>query len=617
MCGIAGIIGTAADGAIDTMVAHLAHRGPDDRGVFRDPNGECALGQTRLAVIEPSAAGHQPMAYGERYRVVFNGEIYNYLELRKTLEDLGHRFMTSTDTEVILAAYAEWGAACASRFRGMFALALWDMRERELFLARDRLGIKPLLVTSTNGRFVFCSELRPMLAAGIVERVADRQAVLDFLSLGSVPQPRTIVAGVSMFPPGHHAVVRSGRMTTSRYWSYRDICGEPRAAADGMAPARLRSLLEDATRLHLIADVPLGAFLSGGIDSRIVVGLMSRLVSSPIRTFTVGFEGVPGFPDERAAAEETARDFGCSHEETVLSAAGCMADLDTMLADIDQPSVDGFNTWFVSRAARTSVVVALSGLGGDELFAGYRHFRDHAAAARIAPGGVRQLRWLATALRDVPPRRIGRAIERLVADPAGRIAMLRRLGTNGQTLAMLRPSFGAAGLRSIEDYCMGLVAATGDAVNDISIAEVEGYLRNTLLRDSDVMSMAHALEVRPVLLDHKVVEFAASLPGEAKADRVRGKKLLIDACRDLLPIDVERRRKLGFELPLVRWIAERDSDRVVAALGGPTSRSMFTDDFLCRARAAIADGGRNRCWWPAFLLTDFLDRHALAVEDAA
>ena len=617
MCGIAGIVGDASPEAIDSMIGVMRHRGPDAFGTYVAPAERCLLGHARLAIIDTSSAGRQPMKYAARYWITFNGEIYNYRELRSELQSLGHRFATDTDTEVLLAAYASWGPSCLSRLSGMFAFGIWDTQSRELFLARDRIGIKPLYFANTLRGFVFASELRGLLASGLVERVADPQAIADFLSLGAVPQPRTILAGVEMLLPGHYAVLRDGIFTRTQYWSITQapkpsVPPPPRFEAQA---SRLRHLLEAATARHLVADVPVGAFLSGGVDSRIVVGLMSGVARDRIRTFTIGFEGARSFYDEREAARDAAASFDCIHTETVLTAFEVERAADQVLADVDQPSVDGFNTWFVSRAARATVTVALSGLGGDELFAGYRHFATLARASRALPAGLSWLMPVARMLAEVPPRRLGRAIEQLSSDAPGRIATLRRILRDDEKQAILQGSaMRSRTYKPITDYCRTLVTDTSDVINDLCVAEVTGYLRSTLLRDADAMSMAHSLEVRPVLLDHEVVEFAAALPGQSKAGGALGKRVLLAACRDLLPSDIGRRAKRGFEIPVVDWLGSQKGGMVYDTLSGSTARTVFADAFLTRAKRSLADPARQaRSWWPAFLLLDYLDRHSLQV----
>lgn len=618
MCGIAGIVGDSDSSAVERMVAVMRHRGPDDRGFYRDPTGRCALGHARLAIIDTSAAGRQPMEHAGRYWITYNGEIYNFREIRAELERAGHSFGTGSDTEVLLAAYVAWGPGCLDRLSGMFAFGVWDAQAGELFLARDRLGIKPLYMAKTVRGLVFASEIRSVLASGLVERTADSVAISDFLTLGVVPQPRTIVAGVEMLLPGHYAVFRDGRLHTTEFWSYRDVSRRPRGAiaADGPEPARrLRELLEAATARHLVADVPIGAFLSGGIDSRIVVGLMSRVSRGPIRTFTIGFEGAAGYVDERNAAREAASAFGCIHTEAVLTSRDAFEAAGDILAAVDQPSVDGFNTWFVCRAAREAVTVALSGLGGDELFAGYGHFASLARLARLAPNGIGWLRPLAGVLAEVPPRRVGRALERLASDQAGRIEALRRLHRHDVKRAILQPALArVSDDHPVTDYCRSLLGDTGDSVNDLCVAEVTGYLRNTLLRDADAMSMAHSLEVRPVLLDHEVVEFAAGLPGASKVGGALGKQILLSACRDLLPEDIAAQTKRGFEIPIVGWVGSRLGSVVADTLAGARAESVFTPRFLAQARAAVTQpASPDRSWWPAFLLLDYLERHDVRI----
>ncbi len=594
---------------IRRMTDTLAHRGPDDSAILADEEAGVALGHRRLSIIDLSPLGHQPMSdRRERYWIVYNGEVYNYRELRRELEGLGHRFRSGSDTEVVLAAYAEWGAAALARLRGMFAFAIWDTGRVEgervapphLFLARDRFGIKPLLYSVEDGTLLFASELKALLASGRVSRELDRQAVWDYLSLGSVPQPRTILASVKSLPAGHWLRLEAGRAPELRgYWDI--ACGaaaHPRPPSREDAVRELRALLEDAARSHLIADVPVGAFLSGGIDSTAVVGLMSRLVSHPIRTYSIGFEnryqGLNELPWARQAAER----FGTEHTEVVITGEMLREEYPRLISAIDQPSLDGTNTYFVSRATREGVTVALSGIGGDELFAGYPQFRRFARAHRLAPRGL-PVRGSFHRLDRVVPGRITHALEFLRASPLERHASVRRLMTEPEKVAATAESFRRsprlAGLTDF--YAARLPDGLADAVQEMSYAELTGYMNHTLLRDADAMSMAHSLEVRPVLLDHPLAEFVFSLPGEWKLGG-RAKQLFRDAIPELIPPEIANRRKMGFEFPLSAWLAGAVRDRAVDALESAEARAIFSEAFLRRSRDEVESGrvSGNRLW---------------------
>ncbi|HEX6041332.1 asparagine synthase (glutamine-hydrolyzing) [Longimicrobium sp.] len=617
MCGIAGFVGPGARDALPAMLGTIAHRGPDDAGLFYDDTAAVGLAHRRLSIIDTSAAGHQPMARGA-LRIVYNGEVYNYAALRAELEALGETFVSHTDTEVILAGYARWGAAVLPRLRGMFAFAVWDAAGGELFLARDRFGIKPLYhATAPDGSFLFASEVRAVLASGRVPRQADPQAVWDYLSHGAVAQPRTIVRGVRALLPGHWLRLRpGGEPVVERWW---DLEAETRTlrrelAGIGYAEAveGVRARLDEATRLHLIADVPVGAFLSGGIDSTLVVGLMSRLAGHPIRTYSVGFDTSHAALSELAWARLAAERFGAEHTEVVVTGADAARVFDRVVGDLDQPSVDGTNTWLVSEAARTGVTVSLSGLGGDELFAGYPHFHRLQRMARMAPAGVPAARALAGSAGALLPGRWRMPLQALVAAPDERLSQLRRLMTDGEKRRAVSPAFRRALPDAEEGHHAASLRPGLDPLAQVSYTEATGYMRDTLLRDADAMSMAHSLEVRPVLLDHGLAEYAFALPPQHKLRGRQGKRVLIDAAADVLPREIVERPKMGFELPLTHWLKTTLRGRAREMLASPPARALFAPGFL-RGLEAEADGGRSRSHrlWAYTILAACLEHHGL------
>jgi asparagine synthase (glutamine-hydrolysing) len=616
MCGIAGVRGTGAREALPGMLGAIAHRGPDDAGTYFDDAAGIGLAHRRLSIIDTSPAGHQPMEWGG-LRIVYNGEVYNYGALRAELEAAGCTFRSHTDTEVILAGYARWGADVLPRLRGMFAFAVWDEAAGELFLARDRFGIKPLYHGTFGGTFLFASELASLLASGRVPRVADPQAVWDYLSHGAVPQPRTIVQGVQALPAGHWMRVRGADVQLQRWWDIEEATRtERRALADigyDEAVAGVRQRLDEATRLHLIADVPVGAFLSGGIDSTLVVGLMSRLAGHPIRTYSVGFGDSHAALSELKWARLAAERFGADHTEVVVTGEDAARVFGRVVEAIDQPSVDGTNTWLVSEAARAGVTVALSGLGGDELFAGYPHFHRLQRMARMAPAGVPAARALAGSAGAFLPGRWRMPLQAFVAPPAERLSQLRRLMSDGERARAVAPALrrALAPERGPGRHAASLREGL-DAVGQVSYTEVAGYLRDTLLRDADAMSMAHSLEVRPVLLDHGLAEYAFALPSRFKLHGRQGKRVLIDAAADVLPREIVERPKMGFELPLTAWLKTTLRPRVRDLLASPSARALFAPSFL-RALEAEADGGRSRGngLWAYTVLLAYLEHHGL------
>jgi asparagine synthase (glutamine-hydrolysing) len=592
MCGIAGTYGLATPTVAAVMSGVIAHRGPDDNGLFFDAAAGIALAHRRLSIIDVSACGHQPMSYaGGRYTIVFNGEIYNFAEIRRELEALGHRFVSQSDTEVVLAAYAEWGEKSVQRLRGMFAFAIYDRDARDagdtvLFIARDRFGIKPLYFTVRDSTLLFASELKALLASGMVPRQLDVEALWFYLSLGSVPQPRSILDGVEMLRPGHVMKVRRDRsIETTRYWDLAEAAEPWRAEVKGLdgqsASRRLRELLEEATRLHMIADVPVGAFLSGGVDSTAVVGLMTQASGQRIRTFSVGFADDDSVTDEREWARLAARHFDSEHTEVVVSGSEVAEQFDDLVRAIDQPSIDGTNTFLVSQAASRELKVALSGIGGDELFAGYPHFgRLHRAAqwdSRLGPAK--------RFVRHVPGRLLHDR-NFLANTPAERYAGIRSLADEQSKLAFLHPDIAASMAKTtMADFYAPSLSAGRDVVAQTAYVETTRYLVNTLLRDADAMAMSWSLEVRPVLLDHKLAEFAFALPASLKLGAIN-KPLLVNAVRDILPPELVARKKTGFELPLQSWLAGPIRERALDAFSSPAARMLFSEAFLA---GTIAD----------------------------
>ena len=569
MCGIAGIVSTqlepaAREAAVGRMVERQRHRGPDDRGVCS--SGPATLGMCRLAIIDP-ANGHQPMLSPDgRFSLIFNGAIYNYRELQAGFAARGWNFRTNCDTEVLLAALALDGPACLARLRGMFAFALWDEREQKLFAARDPLGIKPLYYARLRaGGVAFASELNALLASGQVPREIDPVAVSEYLAWLSVPAPRTIYRGIANLPPGHSLTVDAGgRVKTAPWWKLPAPVNPGRVAANYHDFVHgLRHQLEDSIRAHRVADVPVGAFLSGGMDSTAVVGLMTRSGASRLKTFSLIF-GEPGY-SEQASARLAANAFGTEHHEEVLTGARVAADLPRILASFDQPTGDGINTYYASQTARLGgVTVALSGLGGDELFGGYPSFRDLPRLRRLLP------LW-----RKVPGSLRGKIVAGLRARPGTRARKLadflahardlhelaslqRRVLPETARLDLLSPETRQLAQRlgpnhqMLDDFAFDLIGA--DEFQIVSAWELRTYMADVLLRDSDVFSMAHSLELRVPFVDRVLLEWLWPQPAHFKYDPRFPKRALADATADLVPAAIRHRRKQGFALPFARWM---------------------------------------------------------------
>jgi len=620
MCGITGTIGWADEKMIQRMTAALDHRGPDADGVRLWPDMPAAFGHRRLAIIDLTDAGRQPLCTRDgRYWITFNGEIYNYRELRAQLVDKGVAFSSHTDTEVVAAAYGIWGTACLQRFRGMFAFAIVDTAEQTVFLARDRFGIKPLYYTRTRDGLAFASEIRAFTAAAVVSPRADRQAIWDYLSLGSVAQPRTILHGVRMLEPGHWMKVDRRGKTREKacYWDLVDATETARSTLQSIQPReaaeQLRAKLDAATACHVVADVPVGAFLSGGVDSAAMVGLMAGHVSYPVQTFTVGFEDQHSLLNETDAARRTAAHFGTDHHEVIVTDAEAAASFEPVVQALDQPSMDGANTFFVARSAGRTVKVALSGLGGDELFAGYPHFVRHSRAARLREKLGVFSRLLA--VTRLLPNRCRHNLMLPALTPVERAETLRCKAYEDDKTHLVNPSF-LYGWKPepLQTLYEPAVRRMKDPVSQLSLVELTGYMCRTLLRDVDTMGMAHGLEIRPILLDHELAQFAFALPSRVKLQAGRSKAVFADALADLLPRSVLSRPKRGFELPLMRWLSGPLKPHAQRVLGDRNARQIFRESVLRRGMLAVeSPGPRDFRWWCIVVLLSWLELSGVTV----
>jgi asparagine synthase (glutamine-hydrolysing) len=563
MCGIAGKLslepgGQVAAGTIRRMCQVLAHRGPDDEGVHVD--GELGMGMRRLKIID-LATGRQPLANEDgTVWTVFNGEIYNYRELRRALETSGHRFATHSDTEVIVHLYEQHGQDFVSHLTGMFAIALWDARRRTLLLARDRLGIKPLYYATDNHRILFASEIKALLQDS-VPRDVDRQALHDYLALGYVPGPRSIFAGIRKLPPGHIAVCTQRGMSESRYWrlTYPTLPARPRSEAS--YAEELRALLKGVTAEHLVSDVPLGVFLSGGVDSSSLVALMRELDVNPLRTFSIGF--AERSYDELDAARVVARTFDTDHHEMIVR-PDAAALLPELVRAFDEPFADSsaIPVACVSRLARQRVTVALSGEGGDEVFGGYLTYRAYKVAAlyRRLPSALTS--FVSTLVRRLPTshRRVSfdykakRFVDGAFLPPADAHYWWKLIFSRDAAAALYeRPPLGvddAARLYREEwERCEAAQPLTRLQHIDLSV-----YLPDDLLVKADRMSMAASLEVRVPFVDHRIAEFAATLPADLKVRRLTTKYILKRAMRGTVPSGILSGKKRGFNVPIAAWL---------------------------------------------------------------
>jgi asparagine synthase (glutamine-hydrolysing) len=592
------------------MNASLAHRGPDDAGTAVFP--DAALAMTRLSVID-LATGHQPLANEEQTCwIVYNGEVYNYRALREELAAKGHRFRTKSDTEVILRAYEAWGQDCVPRLRGMFAFAILDRRGGPaagplLFLARDRVGKKPLYYHQAPARFVFGSEIKALLAHPEVPGRVNRPAVPLYLTYGYVPAPETLFEGIAELPPGHTLLLKDGQVRLHEYWDVP--C--PTQAAPDLAEAevipQLRALLEEAVRVRLVSDVPLGAFLSGGVDSTAVVALMARQGGAPVKTFAIGFEGEPSF-NELEYSRQAARFYGTEHHEFVVQ-PDAIELLPRLIRHHDQPFADSsaIPTFLVSKLAREHVTVALTGDGGDELFAGYDRF----AAARLAmtyrrlPGALRAalpglLRSFSESTAyDGWVRRARRFVEHaslpLVEQYLAWVSVFQREFLNELVAGVGREDLA----RHVEGFFERVKEA--DPLSRLLYVNAKTYLPGDLLVKSDRMTMANSLEVRCPFLDHELLEYAAGIPSHLKLKGLTTKYILKRALEGLVPAEILRRKKHGFGAPVGRWFRTRLRDYVRTILLDPRAlrRGYFREAALQRLLEEHQSGKRDhghRLW---------------------
>lgn len=648
MCGICGVAfasrKTEAESHVRAMAAAMRLRGPDDEGFLagdsRAPG--LALGMRRLSIIDLEG-GHQPI-WNESHDVaaILNGEIYNYREVRKTLEHSGHKFATQSDTEVLVHAWEEWAEECLAELRGMFGLAIVDLRKHYtsgplLFLARDPLGIKPLYYTQTTEAFAFASEVRGLLAAGIASKRISQDAVTSYLLFGSVGEPVTMLEGVFSLPPGHRMLLYvpdRRRMPRPHPWwdpkrspAARDV-RKPREL--GAAAKQLRPLLEDAVRAHLIADVPVGLFLSSGLDSGAIASLAAR-EHPGIRSFTLAFPGTSF--DESELTRAVAKECGTQHTEIPLEGQIMLSRMDEALSALDMPTMDGVNTFFVSWGARQAgLKVALSGLGGDELFAGYQTLPDSLRLARLA----RAARLMPNFLRHATAPLLSSLLSASRSDDAAAKAVsawrnpaglphpyyFARLLFPPDRLPLItdprfRPSTISADGATLEPTWLGWLQRAADEarhmgpVGGTAWLEMRNYMASTLLRDTDSVSMANSLEVRVPLLDTPLVEFICALPDTARRHAGMQKALLVTALDGTLPRAILEQKKRTFTLPWEEWLRGPLRTRVEASFAevAPSLAAYWKAEGVRQVWTAFLEG--KTTWsrpWSLFVLNEWSRR---------
>ncbi len=598
MCGIFGIVSSNINRPqVEQATNTLSHRGPDDSGFFMDEG--VGLGHRRLSIIDLEG-GHQPIFNEDRSMcIVYNGEVYNFMELRDQLLLRGHRFSTRSDTETILHAYEEWGESCVQHLRGMFAFAIWDTKEKLLFLARDRLGIKPLFYAEYKGSFYFASEMKAILEDHDLPREIDEIALTNYFMLSYIPAPLSIFKDIKKLLPGHTLTWKAGKSVLRKYWDLMFI--PDRGKNEEYFIQGFMELLQEAVKIRLISEVPLGAFLSGGIDSSTVVALMSRIDESPVKTFSIGFGGdIGGYLDERKYAKLVAERYKSDHMEyeVVPNPEGL---IEKIVRAFDEPFADDSTipSFFVCKMAKENVTVALSGLGGDEVFAGYERYLGFRLGQEYQklPSFVRE-GMIRRVVENLHEREDGHFtvnhMKRFVRSASLRPDLCYLGYISKMNSSISRSFFSDADryekhFRSCQDLVLSYfnspnVSGGADSVNRAFYCDIKTYLPEDILAVTDRMSMQHALEVRVPFLDHKFMEFCATIPPEIKMKWFRKKYLLKKAVKNLLPGPVLSHRKQGFVGPMAQWLKNDLKPYVLETLSENNMKKhgMFNSDTIQR-----------------------------------
>ena len=604
------------------MIAKQKHRGPDASGTY--VNDFLVFGHSRLSIIDPDPSANQPFYSSDNnFILIFNGELYNYKKIRESLPD--YPFRTNSDTEVILAAYQTWGTACVHKFNGMFAFAIWDVEKCALFIARDRLGIKPLYVYDNNESIVFSSEIRSLMECSLVKKKIDKDAFVDYLRYSTVHAPKTIIEGVKVLMPGHFMWVSDDEYKNEAYW---DINTSINRKSDNQSYEEIKfevkNRLAKSVERRLMADVPFGAFLSGGIDSSAIVALMSEVTDKPLKTFNISF-AEEAF-SEAKYARIIANKYKTDHTEIKLNPVDFLKDLPSALSSMDHPSGDGPNSFVVSKATKEAgVKMALSGLGGDELFAGYDIFPRAVSLLDKKwiysfPIGIRRL--MGKALKIVKPTIASDKTVETITQKYLELPFyypINRQVLNDELISALT---GIGVLPENEVYRIGLngidVKAAGfnsPFLSKVSYMEINTYMQNILLRDTDQMSMANSLEVRVPFLDHELVEYVYGVADEHKFP-YSPKKLLIDSLDDLLPKEIVNRPKMGFTFPWEHWMKNELKDFCIANLTNLVDKELLDKKELWDMWGRFLKGSQKASWsrlWPLVVLGFWLEENAVEV----
>jgi asparagine synthase (glutamine-hydrolysing) len=606
MCGINGIYGVSKlenpKLLIEKMNAVTKHRGPDFSGVFVD--NHVAFGHNRLAIIDLNSSSNQPFVSNDGQVVlVFNGEIYNYKEVKALLPE--YDFKTNSDTEVIVAAYQKWGIGCVHQFNGMFAFAIWDKTSHKFYLVRDRLGIKPIYYFDNNQQFVFSSEMRGVMSLPFVDKSINPAAVADYIQYGTVHAPRTLLSSIKMLLPGHYLTITDEGLSITEYWDINEkYSRKSQRQSYDEVKEEVKTLFFKSVERRLIADVPFGAFLSGGIDSSAVVAAMSKVSSNKIKTFSITFDEEEF--SEAKYARIIAEKYNTDHTEIKLTPEDFLKTLPKAIASMDHPSFDGVNSYVVSEATKKAgVTMALSGLGGDELFAGYDIFkRAHSLLDKkwmfSFPHMLRNFAGTAIKLAkpSVSSEKIAKILKVKYLELPYYYPINREIYSDEEVQKYV---YGISEYRNavkeIVDFGVGINTNGSKApfLSRVSYAEINTYMQNVLLRDTDQMSMAHALEVRVPFLDYELVEYVYGVKDEFKYPH-SPKKLLVDALGDLLPKEIVNRPKMGFTFPWDTWMRGNLKEYCVEGLNALKATKIVDDAFIDKQWKSFLAGSSKTKW---------------------
>jgi asparagine synthase (glutamine-hydrolysing) len=609
MCGIFGSINIDVSSRTKNILKSLQKRGPDGNGVFVDIENNSTLIHTRLSIIDTSKAASQPMEYNN-FVITFNGEIYNYKEIKRELLDLGYTFHTNSDTEVVLMAFVAWKDACLLKFRGIFAFGIWNRESKTLFAARDHFGIKPFYYFCKNEGFIFASLLQTLLASGIPAKKINLKGVAIYLQTGSFTGDNSIIENIAQLPPAHYLYFENKTISIHKYWDIAeaaDIIERPKSYEEAVKTIRVK--LEDAAQYQLVSDVPVGAFLSSGVDSCIAVGLMSKFSDNKISTFTVGFEKQFSSLNELEGAKLISKKFNTSHHELILNDNLINNIIEEYIEDIDQPSIDGLNTYLISMETAKHTKVAVSGVGSDELFCGYSHFIYAAAANKSFKNGIDPLSNLPKSLKIIPER-YREILQYLLSNEVHRRQMIRNYGKDLQVFDKLKNLDKNQNDKILEKY-YSLDNKNLDSVQRLTLWEINRYLLNTLLRDSDALSMSQSLEVRPMFLDHILASYAFGLNANYKVTFKQKKRVLYDACKDLILPEIFNKKKVGFELPLTFWLQTIFKSEYLDLLKNENTFQLFSVEYIIQLKNNINEEKLSNTDWAVFILLKYIQNYSL------